>query len=110
MRRLLAGSLVLLTMLAFAPGACAQTAKDSLSQLYELDLAVSACPGPDVATEDQARLDEAIQAAEEKSGLDDAARQSLYDDLETAAQADVAAFCARQTPGLPAAMKALPKS
>ncbi len=98
----------LLLAIAWPWGAAATDKTDALGRLYRLDLAISACKGIDVADADQQKLDDAIDAAERASGLDEAARQKVYDDLESAAEKDPAAFCASEAPGLATALKSLP--
>ena len=102
--------LLLLTLALSASAARAEDATASLTRLYRLDLVISACKDADVAEADQERLDNAIDAAERASGLDEAARQKIYDDLESAAEKDPPTFCKAEMPGLATALKALPPS
>ena len=101
---------LLLALVLSASTVRAEDATATLTRLYRLDLAISACKGADVAEADQERLDDAIDAAERASGLDETARQKIYDDLESTAEKDPSSFCGAEMPGLPAALKALPPS
>ncbi len=101
--------LVWFAMAAPLQMARASDAEDLLRQLYQVDIEVSACKDVQISSADQSKLDDAIDVAEQKSGLDEAARQAVYDAIEADAQKDISAFCKAGSSSLSATLQGLPK-
>ncbi len=83
----------------------AQAAPAELVNAYAAGVAGKVCE-PQLDSEKSSLLGDAVQRAEQKSGLGQDELDALWSDTQAAAKADNAGFCADAVPKIDAAIKA----
>jgi len=91
----------------FASSASAQSARETLTGLYVISIAVDTCD-LEISNSQREKLDSAIELFEGKVGLSDRKLDKEYDRLEKALEADKQGFCKEITPIAKAALRDLP--